>query len=143
MLPRIKYRNPTVPVAINRHRESTGPSLLHIYTSSNPPSTSPPISTPPSSMPNAQNTLTPDTSTPTHTIDINMKDESEILHLLIEKTGATVLTATPQELEEQEEIAAFKERSEKDRVEVRDKLMKVRREEELLRLARGETASIA
>jgi large subunit ribosomal protein MRP49 len=32
----------------------------------------------------------------------------------------------------------FKERSEKDRVEVREKLLKERREQELLKLARGE-----
>jgi large subunit ribosomal protein MRP49 len=37
-------------------------------------------------------------------------------------------------------MAEQRERSEKDRVEVRDKLMKERREQELLKLARGEIA---
>jgi len=141
MLPRIKYRNPTIPIAIHRHADAEGPSLLHIYTSAQPSSTSPgatSTTTPPSATPNPQDTLTPDATAPTYTIDIKMKQESEILDLLIQKTGATPIQATPQELEEQNEIAEFKMKSEKDRVEVRDKLTRVRREEELLRLARGE-----
>ncbi|KAF2689754.1 hypothetical protein K458DRAFT_414006 [Lentithecium fluviatile CBS 122367] len=134
MLPRIKYRNPTVPIAISRHQDAAGPSLLHIYTSTAPSKTTTPADAP---------TLTPDTPAPTHTIDIRRKHESEILDLLIEHTGATPIPATEQELEEQAEIAEFKERSEKDRVEVRDKLMRVRREEELLRLARGGATNTA
>jgi large subunit ribosomal protein MRP49 len=130
MLPRIKYRNPNIPIAIQRHNDAEGPSLLHIYTSSTSPD---PAAT---TTPNPQ-------STPTHTFDLKMKHESEILDLLIEKTGATPLQATPQELAEQEEIAEFKTKSEKDRVEVRDKLIRVRREEELLRLARGEVPATA
>lgn len=149
MLPRIKYRNPALPIQISRHSDPSGPSLLHIYMSANPGSqpaaTSSPAttetSTPPSGTPNPRNTLTPDTSTPTHSIDIKMKGESEILDQLIEKTGAVVIQPTPQELGELEEIKEFKERAEKDRVDVREKLMKERREEELLRLARGEAAA--
>lgn len=41
------------------------------------------------------------------------------------------------------ELAEQEERSERDRVEVREKLMKVRREEELLRMARGEVPNRA
>lgn len=67
-----------------------------------------------------------------------MIQESEILAQLIARTGATVLKATPEEKEEMAEIEEFKEKSEKDRVEVRDKLNAKRREEELLKLARGE-----
>ncbi|KAF1962952.1 hypothetical protein CC80DRAFT_461416 [Byssothecium circinans] len=142
MLPRIKYRNPSIPIQISRHNDRDGPSLVHIFTNttSNPPSDLP---TPPSGTPNAQTTLTPDTSTPTHTIDIKMLNESAILDKVIEKTGATVIEPTEEELEQMDEIREFKERSEKDRVEVREKLMKERREQELLKLARGEAAAAA
>lgn len=139
MLPRIKYRNPSIPIQISRHNDPDGPSLLHIYTAQNPPEPSAPQTpTPPSGTPNARNTLTPDTSSPTHTIDIKSKDESQILELLIAKTGATVIKASPEELAELEEIKEFKAKAEKDRVEVREKLLAERREEELLRMARGE-----
>lgn len=40
-----------------------------------------------------------------------------------------------------QEIEEFKERAEGDRVEVREKLMKARREEDLLKLARGEISA--
>jgi large subunit ribosomal protein MRP49 len=61
----------------------------------------------------------------------------------MDRTGAEHLKATPQEKEEQEEIAEFKVRSEADRVLVREKLVKERREAELLRLARGELPAAA
>lgn len=51
-----------------------------------------------------------------------------------------MLRPTEREEEELREIAEFKERSEKDRVLMRETLMKERREAELLRLARGEGA---
>ncbi|KAJ4297933.1 hypothetical protein N0V90_005832 [Kalmusia sp. IMI 367209] len=132
MLPRIKYRNPSVPISVTRHTDPAAPAYLHIYTS--PPS-SDPSATPPSG--------TPDASAPTHTIDVKTKHESEILDALLEHTGATVLQAPPAEVEEMREIEEFKERAEKDRVDVREKLMKERREQELLRLARGEAATTA
>lgn len=128
MLPRVKFRNPTVPIAIRRHEDADGPSLLHIYTSTNA-----------ASSPGAATTPADDSAPPTHTIDIRNKHESEILDLLVEKTGAVQLQPTEQELEEQREVAEFKIRSEQDRVDVREKLVKQRREEQLLKLARGET----
>jgi large subunit ribosomal protein MRP49 len=140
MLPRVKFRNPSIPIEIHRHRDADGPAQMLIYTSAQPePVTSTtPTTTPPSSTPNARFPGVPDTSAPTHTIDIKAVHESTILQELIEKTGAEVLKPTEQEEEELRELAEFKVRSEADRVEVREKLMKQRREEELLRLARGE-----
>lgn len=64
--------------------------------------------------------------------------ESEILEALVEKTGAQEIKPTEEELAEMKEIAEFKERSEADRVQVRERLLKERREAELLKLARGE-----
>ncbi|OAL56491.1 hypothetical protein IQ07DRAFT_581820 [Pyrenochaeta sp. DS3sAY3a] len=128
MLPRIKYRNPTIPMQINRHNDPASPSVLHIFTT--PASSQPETSTPVAS------------STPTFTIDIRDKEESEILQLLVEKIGATELQPTEQELQEMAELKEQKERSDKDRQEVLEKLIKVRREAELLRLARGEVPSV-
>ncbi|KAF1851967.1 uncharacterized protein K460DRAFT_362738 [Cucurbitaria berberidis CBS 394.84] len=147
MLPRIKYRNPSIPIEITRHNDPDGPSLLHIYTatktqptqsSTDSPTAQQPATPPPSGTPNARNTLTPDTSKPTHTIDIRDQQESEILDALVARTGAEQIQPTELELQELKEIEEFKERSEKDRVEVREKLLKERREAEMLKLARGE-----
>jgi large subunit ribosomal protein MRP49 len=147
MLPRIKYRNPSVPIEIARHNDPDGPSLLHVYTASKTQpttaSTDSPIAqqsatAPPSGTPNARNTLVPDTSKPTYTINIRDQTQSEILEALVKETGAEELQATEQELAEMQEIKEFKERSEADRVQVRERLLKERREAELLKLARGE-----
>ena len=64
--------------------------------------------------------------------------ESEILEALVARTGAQAIEPTEQELAEMQEIAEAKERSEADRVQVREYVMKQRREEEMLKLARGE-----
>jgi len=32
MLPRMKYRNPSISMTVSRHNDPDGPSLLHIYT---------------------------------------------------------------------------------------------------------------
>lgn len=64
--------------------------------------------------------------------------ELGILDQLIAKTGAQVIEMTPEEQQEWEEIRDFKERSEKDRQEVREKFLKKRHEEKILRIARGE-----
>ena len=68
-------------------------------------------------------------------------EESEILDAFVAQTGATEIAPTAQELEELAEVKEANERSEKDRVEVREKLLVARREEQLLKLARGEAAA--
>lgn len=146
MLPRIKYRNPSLPISVTRHDDPNGPAYLHIYTSATASRSAPQAANTPGSAnasPTAANTLTPETSAPTHTVDIKTLDESEILEALMEKTGAVQLQPPPEEVQEMAEIEEFKQRAEKDRAEVREKLMKVRREEELLRMARGEVPNTA
>lgn len=147
MLPRIKYRNPSIPIQVSRHDDAEGPCLLHLYTastSSQPATSATSTSTPPSGTPNVRNTLTPDTTPPTHTIDMRAKTESEILDLLLQKVpDAKVVPATSKELEEMEEIRAARVVQEQDRIRERDRLMRERREAELLRLARGEISAAA
>jgi large subunit ribosomal protein MRP49 len=149
VLPRIKFRNPAIPVQISRHTIPDGPSVLHIYTKP-AASTTPPTDgaaagtpTPPSGTPNARNTQTPDTTPPAHTLKIRDLHSSEILRMLIEKTGAVVVEATPEEKAQMTELADLRERSDADRVLVREKLLKERREAELLKLARGEVPTAA
>jgi large subunit ribosomal protein MRP49 len=142
MLPRIKYRNPTVPIEISRHQDPHGPALLKLYmttpSSSIPTASDLPPTSSTSATPSARDSLTPSTATPTHTVDIRMVAESEILAHLVSRTGAEEIKATEEEEAELVELADSKGRRDKDRVEVLEKLTKARREAELLRLARGE-----
>lgn len=157
MLPRIKYRNPSIPIEISRHTSPDGPALLHIYTDAMHPNTpdgssntsvpslhtqSGTAATPPSGTPNARNTLVPDATAPSHTINIRDQAPSEILDaLLATLPESQVVRPTKEEESQMEEMKEFKERSEADRVMVREKLLKERREAELLRIARGETVA--
>jgi large subunit ribosomal protein MRP49 len=156
MLPRIKYRNPSIPIQISRHTSPDGPALMHIYTQAEPntpdgsSNTSVPslhthsgtAATPPSGTPNARNTLVPDATAPSHTINIRDQAPSEILDALLAKLpDSQVIRPTAEEEQQMADMVEFKERSEADRVLVREKLLKERREAELLRLARGETVA--
>jgi large subunit ribosomal protein MRP49 len=85
----------------------------------------------------------PDTSPPTHTLNIRDQHESEILEALVKTLRPEIIQPTPQEQQEMADMAVQRERSERDRVEVREKLLKERREEELLRIARGEAGVAA
>jgi large subunit ribosomal protein MRP49 len=146
MLPRIKFRNPAISITIDRHTDPNGPSLLHIYTKtplSTPTALDPTAHTPPSA---AQTPLVPSTSTstsaPTHTLDMRDQQESEILAALVKTTGATEIQPTAQEEAEMAEMEEARERSERDRVLMRETLVKARREEELLKIARGEVGVV-
>ncbi|OSS50540.1 hypothetical protein B5807_04735 [Epicoccum nigrum] len=155
MLPRIKYRNPSIPIEINRHNTPEGPSLLHVWTKAQPntpdgsSNTSIPslhtasatAATPPSSTPNARNTQVPDATKPTYTIDIRDQHQGEILDALLAKLPESeVVRPTPEEEQAMADHAEQDLRSEADRVLVKERLTKERREAELLRLARGEVA---
>ncbi|PVI05934.1 hypothetical protein DM02DRAFT_610279 [Periconia macrospinosa] len=142
MLPRMKYRNPAVPMEISRHEQPDGPSLLHIFTAANksPPAPNKTAPAPPASSPNPANTLTPDTTTPTHSINIQGMTELAILEQLVQKTGAQPLEMTPEETQEWDEVHGFHSRSEKDRQETRARFLNERHEKQMMRIARGQTA---
>lgn len=156
MLPRLKYRNPSIPMTVTRHTSPDGPSLLHVYTKSLPntpdgsANTSIPslhtqsstAATPPSATPNARATLVPDATPPTHSINMRDAQPGEILDALLAKLPeSTVVRATPEEEMQIEEMKVMAERSEADRVLVKEMLTRERREAELLRLARGEVTA--
>lgn len=131
MLPRLKYRNPSVPITVKRHKDPAGPCLLHIYTAPSTPNTVAPDSTTPTDV--------PDTA-PAHTFNVRDLPHSQILATLVKATGATEIQPTPEEQQELLEVEEDKARSQADRVLVREKLVKQKREDELLRMARGELA---
>lgn len=118
MLPKIKYRNPTVSVEILRHGDPTGPARLNIFTKAAG-------------------------DTPVHSVDIKAVHQSEILAQLVSRTNAVELKPTEQEEMELEEMEEFKARSEADRALVKEKFLKARREQELLKLARGEITEVS
>ena len=66
------------------------------------------------------------------------QSDSEILAALIERTGAEQLEPTAEEVAKIQELEEARERANADRILVREKLVKERREAELLKLARGE-----
>ncbi|KAH7117043.1 hypothetical protein B0J11DRAFT_538182 [Dendryphion nanum] len=134
MLPRLKYRNPALPIEVLRHKDANGPSLLKIYTKVISQTTSSPSTTTSSSDDVSE-------SKPAHSVDIRDMPESEILQHLISRTDAVEIEPTERELEELKEVEEFKLKSEADRVEVREKLLKEREEARLLKLARGEIAA--
>ncbi|RMZ71275.1 50S ribosomal mrp49 [Pyrenophora seminiperda CCB06] len=152
MLPKIKYWNPSIPIELSRHTDAEGASFLHVYHdtktqpatgTTNSPTAQQSDSTPPSSTPNPRNTLVPDTSKPAISIDIRDMTDSQILQALIEKTGAEQLEPTPEEVTKMQELEEARQRADADRILVREKLLKERREAELLRLARGEIPDAA
>ncbi|KAF3008712.1 hypothetical protein E8E13_009642 [Curvularia kusanoi] len=131
MLPRIKFRNPSIPIEISRHNSPEGPALLHIWTKSIPntpdgsSNTSIPslqtqsatAATPPSATPNARNTQVPDATAPTFTIDVRNQAQSEILDALLAKLPESqILHPTPEEEQQMIEMDEAKARSEADRV---------------------------
>ncbi|KAF2847147.1 hypothetical protein T440DRAFT_471251 [Plenodomus tracheiphilus IPT5] len=149
MLPRIKYRNPAIPIEVNRHSDPSGPSLLHIYTHTKTQPTSSttasPVAqqsanTPPSATPNARNTMVPDTTPPTYTLNIRDQQEGEILEAFVKTLECEEVKPSPEEEQQMRDLKEQEERSEQDRVLMRETLLKERREAEMLKLARGEAA---
>ncbi|KAH6643708.1 hypothetical protein C7974DRAFT_3884 [Boeremia exigua] len=82
MLPRMKFRNPSIPMTVSRHIDPQGPS-----TASAPPSAT-------------QTTLVPDASRPTHSIDIRMMQHSKIREELLKAVcrGAVSRMLFPQQI---------------------------------------------
>lgn len=110
---------------------------MYIYTKSSTPNTTS-TSTSASSTPAARDALAPETAEPAHTVDIRMVHESEILAQLVSRTNAQELEPTEEEKLELAEMEESKARSEVDRQIVKERFLKERKEQELLRLARGE-----
>jgi len=126
-LPRLKYRNPAIPMTVTRHDDANGPSIMTITFTAPQPAAS--------SVTDA--TAVPAAAKPPAKIDMKNKVESEILQELMKLAGGTEVAPTEVELEEKRELEEAAERSQRDR----ERSLAVRRErkkeEEMLRQARG------
>jgi len=111
-LPRLKYHNPSIPITVHRHADTTLPSTLLIHLSK--PGTSPII----------------------EELEIAKKNDKEILATLIEKAGgAKLVEPSRDELEILERLEDVNKKAMKDRVESIKMMAKVRKQRDMLEQA--------
>ncbi|KAE8452827.1 hypothetical protein EG329_013099 [Mollisiaceae sp. DMI_Dod_QoI] len=141
-LPRLKYHNPAVPMTVNRTNDQLGPAIITVHFTSTAAAES--------TKPEISSTTTKQTSTgpvpasksgpiTERTETINMKDRqvSEILDQLLKLTKAKVVTPTPEETRELRDIEEQNAKSARDAAMMQAENAKRKREEEILRQARG------
>ncbi|OCK88896.1 uncharacterized protein K441DRAFT_708560 [Cenococcum geophilum 1.58] len=130
MLPRLQYRNPGVPMTITRHLDPSLPATLTIFYRR-------PVATSTTTSPSSP--VTP--SGPRRVekaIDIKNLSEAGILQLLLLETKATPCEPTEVELQELRELEEQKERSRRDSERSLEVRRQRKREEAMLKAARGE-----
>lgn len=130
MLPRLQYRNPGVPMTITRHLDPSLPATLTIFYRR-------PVATSTTTSPSSP--VTP--SGPRRVekaIDIKNLSEAGILQQLLLETKATPCEPTEVELQELRELEEQKERSRRDSERSLEVRRQRKREEAMLKAARGE-----
>lgn len=125
ILPRIKYRNPALPITVDRSAAQSDPAILNVVFKDDSASTSAPA-------PAAEG------GDRVVTIQMKHKSESEILRQLYEVTGAKEVEPTDVEQEELRQLTERKERSRKDSERMFGVNRQRKREAEMLAAARGE-----
>jgi len=135
MLPRLQYRNPGVPMTITRHLDPSLPATLTIFyrrpaATSTAASPSSPVT--PSGPRRAEKA-----------IDIKNLSEAGILQQLLLETKATPCEPTEVELQELRELEEQKERSRRDSERSLEVRRQRKREEAMLKAARGEVLQAA
>ncbi|KAI2611520.1 CI-B8 domain-containing protein [Hypoxylon fragiforme] len=153
-LPRLKYWNPAVPMLVNRTLDQTAPAQMSIYFRqtallSDTPSA---LSTKISALPLAQQPHSsimnehpaPEPEEDERVVKIEMKGlhSDQILADFLSKTGAIVISPTPDELMEMRQVEDRAERGAVDRAIVKKYIDEKRREERMLALARQEAEAI-
>ncbi|KAF2808936.1 uncharacterized protein BDZ99DRAFT_42610 [Mytilinidion resinicola] len=127
ILPRLKYRNPAIPMTVSRHDTAEGPSVMTVtFTTPTPAAGSSTDATPVELE-----------ARPPLKIDMRNRVESEILQELIKATGGTEVAPTEVELEEKRELEEEAEKSARDRERSLAVRRERKREEEMLKAARG------
>ncbi|KAI0512844.1 mitochondrial ribosomal protein L51 [Xylaria bambusicola] len=153
-LPRLKFWNPAIPMLVNRSENQAGPATMSIYFRQNS-SSSDPISTtelvrnmlplaqqPHSSIENEHPAPPPEEGERVVTIDMKNVHSDVILSEFLEKTNATVIHPTPDELVEMKQVEERKERGAIDRAIVKKYIDDKRSEERMLSLAKQEAEAI-
>lgn len=159
-LPRLKYHNPEVPMIVNRTHEQTGPATLSIYMSGDAPQPTAQIEGPTGTAPkravattdawrtiassNTGSARAPPPAEGETVVTINMKNvrSTDILKQFLEKTGATEVEPTPEDLEEMARLQELQERAVYDKEVQKRYREKIQSEKRLLERARQEADAL-
>jgi large subunit ribosomal protein MRP49 len=133
ILPRLAYHNPSIPMTVNRTADKEGPCVLSVHLAS--PTSSSSETTPAPSSEAEPSLATPDVLT----IDMKMKQESEILAQLMEMTGAKQVEPTPEEVELMRDLEEQSVKSERDSVRSKAWRAQWKKEQNMLKAAREGT----
>ncbi|KAK8094427.1 50S ribosomal protein Mrp49 [Apiospora hydei] len=147
-LPRLKFWNPAVPMIINRSSNNAGPATLSIYFRQAAAAAAA-LPHPPARRPNrirARPTSAPapppEEGERVVTIEMKHQHSDAILQEFLQKTGATVLQPSPDELNEMRQTEDLKDRAAIDRSIMKKYIDDKRAEERLLARAREEAEAI-
>ncbi|CAK7203216.1 hypothetical protein SEUCBS139899_005947 [Sporothrix eucalyptigena] len=147
-LPRLKYWNPSIPMIVNRTADTAGPATLTIYLRHGQDGSSKGASPvnqntqPSSSFVGASKAPEPTPSERTVQIDMKGLHSDAILKDFLAKTGASVVSPTPQEEEDMRDVKERAERSKVDREVMARHLFAQRREAAILAQAKSEAAAM-
>ncbi|KAK8039111.1 hypothetical protein PG993_007522 [Apiospora rasikravindrae] len=157
-LPRLKFWNPAVPMIINRSSNNAGPATLSIYfrqaaaaaaAPTTPAGSAPKVNfvTPLAQQPHSSTTNEcpaplPEEGERVVTIEMKHQHSDAILQEFLQKTGATVLQPSPDELNEMRQAEDLKDRAAIDRSIMKKYIDDKRAEERLLARAREEAEAI-
>lgn len=130
MLPRLAYHNPSVPMTVHRTEDKESPCVLSVHLNS--PASSPSDAEP---APASGAETTPQTPN-VLTIDMKMKQESEILQQLMEVTGAKQVEPTAEEVELMRDLEEQGIRSDRDSSRSKAFRAQWKKEQNMLKAAR-------
>ncbi|OCL12519.1 hypothetical protein AOQ84DRAFT_284997, partial [Glonium stellatum] len=132
MLPRLQYRNPGIPMTVTRQLDQSIPATLTIFYRQ--PATT--AASSPSATPSGPRRVE-------KVIDIKGLSEAEILRQLLQETKATPCEPTEVELQEMRELEEQRERSKRDSERSLEVRRQRKKEEAMLKAARGEVLEAA
>jgi large subunit ribosomal protein MRP49 len=135
ILPRLKFRNPSVPMTVYREQNPAMEAMLSIYFASKTPG-----STTPASIDASQETTSSDGNPGQKVINIDMKNKTheQIWEEVRKATNAMEIPPSPEELQVQEEIKQYKADFQEYAEKWRQYNAAKKRDEMLLKQARGE-----
>ena len=143
VLPRLKYHNPGVSMTVDRSEQQAGDSLMTIFYVTPKPSSQPDASQAPSPTSSTTDSNTPNTTAFSRVETIDMKEiRSElILERFMKLTQPTPVLATEVEKQELRDLEEEREKAEVDRNREATRMAKIRRDKELLQIARQTSSS--
>ncbi|RYP89374.1 hypothetical protein DL770_004436 [Monosporascus sp. CRB-9-2] len=151
-LPRLKFWNPAIPMLVNRSENQSGPATMSIYfrqtaTGAGLVAAAARNMVPLAQQPHSSTTgecpaPAPEEGERVVTIDMKNRHSEAIYDEFMQKTGATVVTPTPDEQVEMQQIEELREKAAVDRAIMKKYIDDKRREERMLAQARQEAEAI-